>query len=80
MSQINRRTFLQRTAIGTGGVVLGFPAIVRGQNLNSKINIACIGVGGKGSSDVDEAANAGGTIVGLCDVDSRAFARAQKNC
>jgi len=75
MSQINRRTFLQRTAIGTGGVVLGFPAIVRGQNLNSKINIACIGVGGKGSSDVDEAANAGGTIVGLCDVDSRAFAR-----
>jgi len=28
------------------------PAIVRGQNLNSKIRLACIGVGGKGIQDV----------------------------
>ncbi len=71
MSSINRRRFLQQTGLGAGGFLLGAPAIVRGQNLNSRINVACIGVGGKGSSDVDAAAKCGGTIVALCDVDSR---------
>ena len=71
MSSLHRRQFLQRAALGTGGLMLGFPAIVRGQNLNSRINVACIGVGGKGDSDVNEAAKCGGNIVGLCDVDSR---------
>ena len=51
--------------------MLGFPAIVRGQNLNSRINVACIGVGGKGDSDVKATAKCGGTIVALCDVDGR---------
>lgn len=51
--------------------MLGFPAIVRGQNLNSRLNVACIGVGGKGSSDTDDAARCGGNIVALCDVDAR---------
>ena len=68
---MNRRHFLQKTTLVTGGALLGFPAIVRGQNLNSKVQVACIGVGGKGSSDVDSAAACGGRIVGLCDVDSR---------
>ena len=70
-SSIHRRRFLTQTGLGAGGLLLGFPAIVRGQNLNSRINVACIGVGGKGSSDTDDAAKCGGTIVGLCDVDSR---------
>lgn len=67
---LSRRRFLQTTGLVSGGALLGFPAIVRGQNLNSRINVACIGVGGKGSSDVDDAARCGGTIVGLCDVDA----------
>ncbi|RYD46670.1 MAG: Gfo/Idh/MocA family oxidoreductase, partial [Verrucomicrobiaceae bacterium] len=71
MSSIHRRKFLQQAGLGAGGALLGFPAIVRGQNLNSRINIACIGVGGKGDSDVNDAAKCGGTIVGLCDVDRR---------
>lgn len=71
MPTVTRRHFLQQTGIGTGAVLLGFPAIVRGQNLNSRINVACIGVGGKGDSDVDDSAKCGGTIVALCDVDSR---------
>ena len=37
---------------------------------NDRINIACIGVEGKGSSDTNDAANCGGTIVALCDVDN----------
>ena len=71
MPSVNRRHFLQQTSLGAGGLLLGFPAIVRGQNLNSRINVACIGVGGKGDSDVDDAAKCGGNIVALCDVDSR---------
>jgi predicted dehydrogenase len=71
MSLIHRRKFLQQTGLGATGLLLGFPAIVRGQNLNSRLNIACIGVGGKGDSDVNEAAGCGGNIVALCDVDSR---------
>lgn len=71
MHSESRRKFLIRTGLGTGGLMLGFPAIVRGQNLNERINIACIGVGGKGSSDTDDAARCGGTIVGFCDVDAR---------
>ncbi|MBK1817060.1 Gfo/Idh/MocA family oxidoreductase [Luteolibacter yonseiensis] len=69
-SSFSRRRFLQTTGLGAGGALLGFPAIVRGQNLNSRINVACIGVGGKGDSDVNDAARCGGTIVGLCDVDA----------
>ncbi len=71
MSPIARRSFLKTSGLATGGLVLGAPAIVRGQNLNSRINVACIGVGGKGDSDVNDAAKCGGNIVGLCDVDSR---------
>ena len=75
MSSVNRRHFLQQTGLGTGGLLLGFPAIVRGQNLNSRINVACIGVGGKGDSDVDDAAKCGGNIVALCDVDARMISK-----
>ena len=71
MNTIDRRKFLKTTGLGTGAVIFGAPAIVRGQNLNSRINVACIGVGGKGDSDVRETAAAGGNIVALCDVDSR---------
>lgn len=45
------------------------PAFVSGKNLNSKIQVACIGVGGKGRSDTMNAAKCGGEIVGLCDID-----------
>ncbi|MBK1834551.1 Gfo/Idh/MocA family protein [Roseibacillus ishigakijimensis] len=37
--------------------------------MNSKIRVACIGVGGKGRSDTENAARCGGEIVALCDVD-----------
>ena len=37
---------------------------------NDRINVACIGVGGKGDSDSNDAAHCGGNIVALCDVDT----------
>jgi len=70
MHSTSRRKFLQHTGLGAGAMLLGFPAIVRGQNLNSRLNIGCIGVGGKGDSDVNDTAKCGGTIVALCDVDA----------
>jgi predicted dehydrogenase len=63
----SRRQFLQTTALAAGALTLGFPAIVRGQNLNGKLNIAVIGAGGKGAGDTDCLATE--NIVALCDAD-----------
>jgi len=38
---------------------------------NDRINIACIGVGGKGDSDSRDAAAHGANIIAICDVDKR---------
>ncbi len=66
---ISRRHFIKYTTLATGAVFGTAPALLRGQNLNERLNIAVIGAGGKGSSDTDAAAESGGNIVGLCDVD-----------
>ena len=64
---------------GAAAVGIGFPALVRGQNLNSRLAHACIGTGGKGDSDwrnfikhpkVD--------IVAGCDVDVARMASLKK--
>ena len=66
----SRRDFIKSSSLLTGGVILGAPYFARTQNANSKINVACIGVDGKGGSDSEQAFNLGGNIVALCDVDS----------
>lgn len=65
--QITRRQFIKYSTIATTAVMGTAPALLRGQNLNNKLNIAVIGAAGKGASDTD--ACAGENIVGLCDVD-----------
>lgn len=62
-----RRDFLKTTALAAGALSFGVPTLVRGRNLNGKLNIAAIGVGGKGKSDTDYCASE--NIVALCDVD-----------
>ena len=69
MAPFTRRSFLSKTGLGLGSTLFAGPSIIRGQNLNSKIRLACIGVGGKGESDVMENAGCGMEVVGLCDVD-----------
>lgn len=71
-SRINRRRFvLDATAMAGAGFWLGSQADhVFGRSPNDRVNIACIGVGGKGSSDTDGAARYG-EIVALCDIDDR---------
>ena len=65
---LSRRHFLKKSAIAAGAVTFGVPALLRAANLNSKLNIACIGVMGKGESDTNYCA--GENIVALCDVDA----------
>lgn len=64
----NRRNFLKTATLASGAVVFGVPTLVRGKNLNSKLNIASIGAGGKGASDTDHCNTE--NIVALCDVDT----------
>ena len=63
--RLSRRQFLQTTTLAAGAFTLGFPALVRGQNLNNKLNIAVIGAGGKGAQDTDSCATE--NILALCD-------------
>lgn len=70
----NRREFLRTTAL-TGIGVWTFGSTVQGQSRspNEKLNIACIGVGGRGASNV--AGVRGENIVAMCDVDEARAAR-----
>src|SRR5687768_16228292 len=67
---LDRRTFLRRTSLAAGTASLPFPFVGRVLGANDRINVACIGVGGKGSSDSSHAFTVGGNIVGICDIDS----------
>ena len=66
---LSRRRFIKSYSMAVGAAALTGPYLVRGQNLNSKLNVAAIGAGGKGASDTDQVAKTGSNIVALCDVD-----------
>ena len=66
----NRRDFLKSASLLAGAAAIGAPYFLRGQGANERIDIACIGVGGKGDSDSSSAFSLGGNIVALCDIDS----------
>ena len=68
--QLTRRDFLHNlAATGTGLVILSNSGSVRGTPANSKLNIACIGIGGRGAANVQGVAAE--NIVALCDVDQK---------
>lgn len=65
----SRRRFLQASAAtGTGLLVFSGLRAQGYQSANEKVNFACVGIGGKGSSDSGDAA-ANGNVVAICDVD-----------
>ncbi|MGB8166108.1 MAG: Gfo/Idh/MocA family oxidoreductase [Chthoniobacteraceae bacterium] len=72
-SLLSRRRFLARTT-AAGAAVLGFPAILRSQSPGSRLNLAIIGCGGRGASDMAEML--GENIVALCDVNANNLAAA----
>ena len=76
---LDRRTFLRRAALAAGAASLPFPYIGRVLGANDRINVACIGVGGKGESDSSHAFTAGGNIVAICDVDANTLNGREKS-
>ena len=70
-NSFTRRQFLRRTTLAAGAATLSFPYVGRVLGANDRINVACIGVGGKGDSDSSDAAKCGGNIVAICDVDTK---------
>jgi len=77
-SGLSRRQFLRRTGMAAGATAFAFPFVGRVLGANSRINIACIGVGGKGDSDSSNAAECGGNIIAICDVDQTALDKKSK--
>ena len=72
-AQTDRRGFLQAgAAAGVGFFVAGSADAAdtakKERSPNARLNIACIGVGGKGGSDTDHAGQVG-EVVALCDID-----------
>jgi hypothetical protein len=74
----NRRDFLKSSSLIIGAAATA-PYFLRAQGANDRINVACIGVGGKGGSDTDQAFGAGGNIVALCDIDENTLKAKDKH-
>lgn len=68
-SAFSRRQFIKYSTV-TATVLGVAPSFLRGQDLNSRIRVASIGVGGKGDGDCNDAGGLG-DMVAICDVDSR---------
>ncbi|HET6576362.1 MAG TPA: Gfo/Idh/MocA family oxidoreductase [Fimbriiglobus sp.] len=77
-SRLNRREFVAGTAASLGYLFTG-PAfsVARAAGANDRLRVAGIGVGGKGSSDIDQAGNLM-EVVGLCDADADNLGRKAK--
>jgi len=72
--KLTRRTFLRNAAwAGSSLVILSNSRLVRGTSANSKLNIAGIGIGGRGAADIEGVASE--NLVALCDVDEAHAAR-----
>jgi predicted dehydrogenase len=78
MSTLSRRDFIKRTSIAGGTAAFSFPFVGRVLGANDRVNVACIGAGGKGDSDSSDIATCGANIVALCDVDQETLDKKNK--
>ena len=69
----SRRRFIQST--GLAATAMGFPAIVSAKSPNAKLNLAIIGCGGRGGSNLANTAKTE-NVVALCDVNAQNLSRA----
>ena len=80
-NDINRRQFIYLTSLAAGGLSLTGCLSAKPTNYkspNSKLNVAGIGVSGKGATDIDGVFKAGENIVALCDVDQNYLNKAKQ--
>lgn len=71
-----RRGFLRASALA-GGAAIFFPAVMDCRGANEKLNVAAIGVGGRGGHNTSKMA--GENVVALCDVNGNALAQAAQH-
>ena len=72
---VNRRTFLKHSAaLGAGVTILKSGILKAGNSPNEKLNLAVIGVGGRGGSNLGDVKDE--NIVALCDVNEKNLAAA----
>ena len=80
MTHPSRRSFLKHSGNTLAGLTLSglstAPAILAARNPNGKLSLACVGVGGKGWSDMLELAP-GNEIAAICYIDEDRLARAK---
>ncbi|MFM9966467.1 MAG: Gfo/Idh/MocA family protein [Planctomycetaceae bacterium] len=62
---VTRRQVL-KTGIAAGASLFAAPAILRAKNVNEKLNVACIGVGGRGGAHLPALADE--NVTAICDV------------
>jgi predicted dehydrogenase len=78
MTRLTRRDFLRHgTAAGLGAGIVGFPSILRARGTADTVAVAVMGVNSRGHALAESfALNAGAEVLAICDVDSRATAKA----
>jgi predicted dehydrogenase len=80
MTKKSRRLFLQSTALGAVG--FSAPAILRARNLNERVRVAVIGMGGRASShtesliELEQEKEVGVELAGVCDCDQTKLGQA----
>lgn len=79
-SNSSRRRFLKHGLASTTAAAIGFPAVVKCAEPNSKLQVACIGVGGMGGNTMKSvASHSNVAITGLCDVEKKTLDFAARN-
>ena len=78
MKSTTRRTFLKSTVAASAVGITPFNILKAGPSPNSKLNIACIGVGGQGSGNADYLTR-NNNVIAMCDVDEAWHGRAIKS-
>lgn len=68
MSRMSRRQFVKGTALGAAAT-FGFPAIVRAQGLNQKLQVGFVAVGGRAGAHTEASHNEGCQCVAFAEVD-----------
>jgi predicted dehydrogenase len=78
----SRRSLLKSSALGVSAAVLGGPLVLRGSaattDANNKVNLAVVGCGGQGRSDMSELLSSGANLVALCDPDASQIEKARQ--
>src|SRR4051794_38107745 len=74
--KLSRRRLLQQSAFAASSLFAA-PALISAQSPNEKLNLAFIGVGGRGGANLKTIAGSGtDRVVAICDVNARNLGKA----